>query len=576
MTKDSKIKSIARLIHESRGTDFGPENLNDFFKVLEAAIESKSAEDAAERRNLTTFLKTIEDGNSRASDSSTSANFNELDSLFQERTVANPKNESANSEEIALESKILSHYVLRMQEKSYMTEMGLNVLKRNMSDFVWASNFDIAPNEAHIPHVLLLLSEIEALLDFNPGEFISSLYIRTRRQWSFDYKLYGFVLDVSLTEKEDSNINPDIWKLLKQNEYDSYISSVITSTPAQDNDLSFSAIMEKADSNDERTTVEPPNNGTFIKVISDDASSVLEKLIGLNTARETSMRLINIQRKLNKEKNFKPLAEVNDNTLDGLGEDNFPNFAELLKFLQSRIALAKMSDGALRLPPILLLGNHGVGKSEFLMQLAKRVKTGFLLINVASAQSASQITGSDIQFYNAKNGDLFDMLAFGKTANPIVFLDELDKPNDRSINPTSALFSLLEKTSAAAFQDLSLPGVTLDASHVQWIAAANSEDDIDPIILSRFKVFKIPDPTKEQMPAIVRSVWKGILLREPAGIHFDALSDKVVQKFSAVSARSARKILEDAMGYAAVDGRYAIEERDIVIPSTKAPTGFLQ
>lgn len=583
MTKDCNKQTIARKISDAEegvrtplAVDMSPETLDHFFESLEEPMPDQLQSEhliekgmpkvrSGESEKLRKRVRLAQEGSSK--------------NQHKDLSGKKPK-EDAEAEESALEVKVIEHYLNRMEEKSYISDAGAAVLKRNVEKFTWAINFDIAPNESHIPHAILLLSELDTLLVASPDNYLSMLRIRTRRQWSQDNKTYGFAMDVCAIIKENCDLPPALLGVLKQAEQDSYVASITTTRSPENPELSFSSIMEKIDAIDAagvEMDSDSASTSNKVRVISDDACSVLEKLIGSNPARETSMRLVNIQRKLTKENNFKPLAKIDDTTLAGLDEANFPNFSEFSKYLKTRFALAKMGvNNGFQLPPILLLGNPGVGKSEFLSRLSKKIKTGILSINVASAQSASQLTGSDIQWYNAKTGDLFEMLAFGKTANPIVFLDEMDKSNDRSINPTSALYPLLEKTSACEFQDLSLPGVTLDASHVVWIAAANTEDGIDPIILSRFKIFKIPDPTKEQMPAVVQSVWTGLLSKEPSGKFFEkVLSEDVLNSFAAVSCRDVRKLLEDAMGSAAIDGRSTLEKRDIVIPPLKKTTGFI-
>ena len=124
------------------------------------------------------------------------------------------------------------------------------------------------------------------------------------------------------------------------------------------------------------------------------------------------------------------------------------------------------------LPPVLLDGPSGVGKTVFVKELAKLWKTGFEAIDMASAQTNAALCGLDHSYVTSRPGALFTSLVLeGETANPVIFLDELEKARgDERYNCHNALLNLLQKHSAEKFKDLSLPGLPINASHVLWIA----------------------------------------------------------------------------------------------------------
>lgn len=243
----------------------------------------------------------------------------------------------------------------------------------------------------------------------------------------------------------------------------------------------------------------------------------------------------------------------------------FPNFTELFDYLQTQFALAKVGNGAFRLPPILLLGEPGIGKTEILLHLTEVIKTDFMLQNMAAAQNGSFLAGSDIYWRNSKPGSLFNLLVFGCFANPVVLLDEIDKVARSEHAQAGSLYSLLERRSAAKFVDLSLPQVSIDASHVVWFAAGNDDRTIDPAILSRFKVFRIPTPTKDQMPVIIQSIYSDLLAKESWGKAFapTLAGDLLSNAFNGIAPRDARQIIETACARAVVAGRRQITLADI-------------
>jgi ATP-dependent Lon protease len=100
-------------------------------------------------------------------------------------------------------------------------------------------------------------------------------------------------------------------------------------------------------------------------------------------------------------------------------------------------------------------------------------------------------------------------LVLGKHANPIIVLDELDKPQ-RSLShgsPVSALYSVLEPVSAKGVRDISLM-FEFDASQVTWMATANSAMYLDQPLRSRFREFHIMPPTASECLVLAEEVMR--------------------------------------------------------------------
>lgn len=313
----------------------------------------------------------------------------------------------------------------------------------------------------------------------------------------------------------------------------------------------------------------------IIEVIPESSMQVLGNLIR-SAGCDSEKRLKGLRARLKLVHARKPLATVpDDNASLSILSSQFPNFAELFDLLCAQFALAALGNKAFRLPPILLIGEPGIGKTEVLLRAASMLKTGFLVHNMGAEQNGASLVGSDIHWSNAEHGKLFELLAFGNTGNPIVMLDELDKVSAREYSPLGPLYGLLERGTAKAFCDLSLPGVITDASHVVWFAAANDERDINPAILSRFKVLHIPSPTKDQMPAIARSIYSDLRGRESWGGAFDPdLSDDVIDALEGSPPRDVRMLIEAAVGRAAIDGRRAITANDLIRTRRQKVFGF--
>ena len=243
----------------------------------------------------------------------------------------------------------------------------------------------------------------------------------------------------------------------------------------------------------------------------------------------------------------------------------FPNFSEVIVFIRNQSALSNRGDGVLRLPPFLLVGGPGIGKTEFVLTLTAGLNTKLEIIDISSAQTGAALTGSESFWANTRPGILFDTLVHGEVANPIIMLDEIDKArNDEAYKPLAALHTLLEPRQAKIFKDLSVTELLIDASHVIWMATANDITKLEKPIIDRFTLFNIADPSKSQMAAIATNQYQRFLDKNPSGAVFEkTMQPEVLSELCEYHPRKVRKILEQAFGLAAYDDRNFITVEDI-------------
>jgi len=297
---------------------------------------------------------------------------------------------------------------------------------------------------------------------------------------------------------------------------------------------------------------------------------------------DTRERIKSVIKKLHETEGTKPLALVPDDWQKKLDqfEADFPNFIEVVESLRDQFALAELGDRSINIPPMLFDGPPGIGKTEVVLSLAALIGSDSLELDMAMAQSSSALAGSEAFWANTREGRLFETLVFGRTANPLVFLDELDKVSgDERHRPDAALYQLLEPRTATGFRDLSIRELKLDASRVLWFAATNNLERVNPAIRSRFVVYNIPAPSANQCMAIAHSIYRRLLARNTWGAAMaPEISDAVASRLAEVPPREMRIKLFQACGRAARHGRREVKVEDIeVAPVTrKLGIGFIR
>ena len=231
-----------------------------------------------------------------------------------------------------------------------------------------------------------------------------------------------------------------------------------------------------------------------------------------------------------------------------------PNFGEVVADVKRNIALTLRSKGGLRLAPILLLGDPGVGKTHFAKALAKAVGTEHEFISMNALSAGFVLTGASSTWKGAKPGRVAMSIIEGMYANPVVVVDELDKAaGDRQSDPMAAILQLLEPETSAHFHDEYLD-LDVDCSRVLWVMTANDVRAIPDPVLSRLSVYEIGRPDAAQAAQVAQTIYAGIL--SEMQLEFDAqLGDDVLAALAELAPREMRKALVDALGMAAEAGR---------------------
>ena len=246
--------------------------------------------------------------------------------------------------------------------------------------------------------------------------------------------------------------------------------------------------------------------------------------------------------------------------MDELFED-LPNFGTVLEDIRKQLALCLDSQDPVELPPMLLLGAPGIGKTHFARRVAQLLGTGYEFVSMSSLTAGWILSGASSQWNNAKAGKVASALIDGDYANPLIVLDEVDKAGgDSRYDPMGALYSLFEHDTAKAFRDEFID-IDMDASSVLWVATANDESRLPEPILNRMNVYEVPRPDAEQTRAIAARLYAEIVGEHNWGFAPEA-DEAVLDKLSDLPPRDMRKQLMSAFGNARLAGRDVLEIDD--------------
>lgn len=198
-------------------------------------------------------------------------------------------------------------------------------------------------------------------------------------------------------------------------------------------------------------------------------------------------------------------------SLERLNERH-PNMKEVASYLKSIIGLLPLKkDKRISFPPILLVGNPGCGKTEWATKFSNIMCGRNMRMDCTNGLTDFQLAGTQRSFRKSSVGMIVkSMFSDGKgpLMNPIFIFDELEKVKSNDYSMENTLLSLLEKSSSKKFIDNYI-GTTIDCSGILYIACCNSLDGIPDPVLNRFKVFKIPDYTHEEIVfKVIPSIYK--------------------------------------------------------------------
>lgn len=251
----------------------------------------------------------------------------------------------------------------------------------------------------------------------------------------------------------------------------------------------------------------------------------------------------------------------------------FPHFSEYLEWLTESLRLSMVCHMPVMLPPHVLMGPPGLGKSFIIRKIVEALGLSYTGINLPDISAGFVLTGSTSTWQSGQPG----LIARSLEAGPVPWLvfDELDKCAGVSNSPIiPTLLSMLESSTAGEFRDECME-LSLDIQPLIFSFTANTLEGIEPALLSRLEILSISLPNQRDMPAIVLSVDRQLRKEDPRiAMIFAALSKDVAGHIGSMSPREVKQNLR--RGYSRAlkrhDGqKLRLRKSDLTCQSSNEP-----
>ena len=203
-----------------------------------------------------------------------------------------------------------------------------------------------------------------------------------------------------------------------------------------------------------------------------------------------------------------------------------PWMQKVVEFWWSSMQDSLDERGVASLPPTLIVGPQGCGKTHLAEELARVVGRHWRRLDGATMTSSFAIAGGDFLWRNSHASEPIRLIAETGTANPIIIFDEAEKATSSTGGDArKALLPLLQRSTAASYQDAYLQSA-INLSFVDWILLANSTHGLPGPLLDRVTVFDVGYPSGAHL--------RNLIERQLAEFETDsAVIDRIQAEFEA-------------------------------------------
>jgi hypothetical protein len=191
-------------------------------------------------------------------------------------------------------------------------------------------------------------------------------------------------------------------------------------------------------------------------------------------------------------------------------EERFPWATDVIEDICHQIALLHRSNRSkgVTIPPILLLGAPGCGKTQFLTDLYRMMDIPSTLLPCGGTSDSGGLLAVARGWSTSRpNGCIQAMLEKG-CANPAIILDEIDKASSGQSQSANGniMDTLLSMTDGNdRYYDSCLLS-NVDLTGVNFAATANSVKQMPDTLKDRFTILRMPSPSAQHFDTILENL----------------------------------------------------------------------
>ena len=232
------------------------------------------------------------------------------------------------------------------------------------------------------------------------------------------------------------------------------------------------------------------------------------------------------------------------------------NMSAVIEVIRRAAVISRHTHTPLRIPPLVLVGPPGTGKTRIAGMIASAIGgTSIRIVAGASLQDTGPLLGYGPAWRGAGPGIVAKSLIACPTAAPMIVIDEAEKTRfttEGGENPLDCILQLLEPTTASAFRDNYLD-VKLRAENIIWLFCVNSLNGLSRPLLDRCVVVDVPELSGDARHRALQELVVDTVLDH--GVLPTDLDLESLEVLDGIGLRRARAVVTAALAEALEAGR---------------------
>lgn len=165
-------------------------------------------------------------------------------------------------------------------------------------------------------------------------------------------------------------------------------------------------------------------------------------------------------------------------------------------------------DAGFRLPPLLLDGPPGIGKSRWARFFSERIGTPSVEVDASAESAAFGIVGQEKGWGKAEPGRVVNLILQERIGNPLIIIDEIEKAgvarseSGAAYRLTDAILPLLEPATSKRW-NCPYFRLAMNMGWISWVVTSNDAHLLSAPFRSRCVELKLRDLTLAELTAFV-------------------------------------------------------------------------